>query len=123
MKKGIVLLFILFLAVISGCENLTSNPEDYMSTEKLVFTKISSGTHFNLALTKDGACYGIGWNRFGQLGTGGYREVRAWTPVRKNIKDISVGYAHSLALDMDGILYAAGSNAYGQLGSNSRRKK
>ncbi|XP_039629608.1 probable E3 ubiquitin-protein ligase HERC1 isoform X4 [Polypterus senegalus] len=82
--------------------------------------KVSCGTQFSVALTKDGHVYTFGQDRLIGLPEGRARnhnrpqQVPALSGIF--IKDIAVGAEHTLALSSAGDVYAWGSNSEGQLG-------
>lgn len=86
---------------------------------------IAAGAFYSLAITNDGAMYGWGEARMGQLGIGKHRDVR--TPVQIRfpkasdgsnvfIQSCSAGQGHSAALTNRGQLYTWGFNNFGQTG-------
>ncbi|MEI7731566.1 MAG: hypothetical protein WCO56_18475 [Verrucomicrobiota bacterium] len=84
-------------------------------------TAISAYTGHAMFIKKDGSLWGMGENRFGQLGNGVYYTLTN-TPtmiVSKGVTAIAVGANHSLFLKNDGSLWAMGVNDSGQLGGAS----
>ncbi|KAG2470375.1 HERC1 ligase, partial [Polypterus senegalus] len=81
--------------------------------------KVSCGTQFSVALTKDGHVYTFGQDRLIGLPEGRARnhnrpqQVPALSGIF--IKDIAVGAEHTLALSSAGDVYAWGSNSEGQV--------
>ncbi|KAL2489284.1 Ultraviolet-B receptor UVR8 [Forsythia ovata] len=59
------------------------------------------------AVTKDGALYSTGWDRYGNLGL---------IPEKFSIVEISGGSRHTMALTNDGMFYGWGWNKFGQVG-------
>lgn len=86
----------------------------------LVFTRVSAGDDYSLALTDDGLIYAWGYGSLGALGDGGttYRTtpVAVSTPSGVTFKEISANDGHSLALASDGRVWSWGDNTYRQLG-------
>ncbi|KAI1904452.1 hypothetical protein AGOR_G00005790 [Albula goreensis] len=82
--------------------------------------KVSCGTQFSVALTKDGNVYTFGQDRLIGLPEGRARnhnrpqQVPALSGIF--IEDIAVGAEHTLALSSTGDVYSWGSNSEGQLG-------
>ncbi|KAJ8417270.1 hypothetical protein AAFF_G00284970 [Aldrovandia affinis] len=82
--------------------------------------KVSCGTQFSVALTKDGNVYTFGQDRLIGLPEGRARnhnrpqQVPALSGIF--IEDIAVGAEHTLALSSVGDVYTWGSNSEGQLG-------
>jgi alpha-tubulin suppressor-like RCC1 family protein len=69
---------------------------------------------------KDRRLYGMGSNKYGQLGHAPSTVVSEWTPITlpttQNITGISAGLRHVLAWTKDGELYAWGCPRHGKLG-------
>ncbi|CAK72743.1 unnamed protein product (macronuclear) [Paramecium tetraurelia] len=107
---------------------------------------IACGAYHSLAVDQQGALYGWGEARFGQLGTG--RKVSEQLPSRIDfllekpmnqselrvgkflpqetsfqVVSISGGYGHSAAVTSTGELYTWGFNQRGQLGNGDKDKK
>lgn len=93
-------------------------------------TSIACGSFYSLAVTDDGAMWGWGEARMGQLGCDKHREIR--TPQRiqfpqdsegnqPKIKSCSAGYGHTAALTDNGDLYTWGFNTYGQVGHGDKK--
>jgi hypothetical protein len=84
-------------------------------------TKISSGFHYNLILTKDYKVYGFGYNGYGQLGDGTTVNKNSLTsiPLTKKITHVEAGYVNSLMLTIAYELLASGNNDNYQLGLGS----
>lgn len=87
---------------------------------------IAAGAEHSLILKTDGTVYASGGSGYGQTGTGGTGEVKAFTqavessgtPLR-DVAEIFAGYSRSFALKTDGTLWAAGDNSYRQLAAGS----
>ena len=75
-----------------------------------IFTQVSAGHDYCLALAEDGSIVHWGDDPWGY----GVDEVPAGT----DFVEISAGYLHGLALCSDGSLAAWGYNVFGQLGNN-----
>lgn len=82
---------------------------------------VAAGSFHTVALTKDGAVWTWGDNRWGELGDGS-RTSRT-QPVRLATLDrvvaVAAGGLHSLALTVDGSVWAWGDNHYGQSSGDS----
>eukprot|EP00063_Salmo_salar_P072584 XP_014047419.1 PREDICTED: probable E3 ubiquitin-protein ligase HERC1 [Salmo salar] len=85
--------------------------------------KVSCGTQFSVALTKDGNVYTFGQDRLIGLPEGRARNhnrpqvVPALSDVF--IQDVAVGAEHTLVLSSTGEVYTWGSNSEGQVGYNT----
>ncbi len=103
-----------------GLEFSTSNYK-YLPTELSLnnIVQITAGQNHSLVLNIEGHVYGFGYNKYGQLGLGIYRD-KFCNPVfiKKNIISISSYNNHSLLLNAKGNVYAFGCNSDHQLGLN-----
>ncbi|WP_445340831.1 RCC1 domain-containing protein [Bifidobacterium sp. ESL0820] len=84
-----------------------------------VFTQVSAGRDYGLALGSDGKAYAWGNNDVGQLGDSTLNAQGRPHPVPglpAKIQSISAGGGHALALDSQGRVWSWGANQYGQLG-------
>jgi len=82
-----------------------------------VWSMVSAGDRFAIALTSRGALYGFGANDEGQLGIGTVANEFSPTVILPDAgwETISAGAGYAFAI-RDGELYAWGNNEYGQLG-------
>lgn len=102
-----------------GTGSTTDRPAPGLTTGLAGITKLSAGGYHTLALRKDKAARGWGWNEFGQA-NGGFSNSAAPLNVTnsRDVRDISAGVLHSLFVTGDeGTVYAMGSSQYGVLGS------
>ena len=79
--------------------------------------QVAKGYLFTVYLDQDGFAYGLGYNNYGQLGTG--NTTTQYTPVSiavSNVKKVACGYDFSVFLTHSGELYTCGRNNNGQLG-------
>ena len=81
---------------------------------------INAGKFHNLFLTKSGRLYGLGFNRFGQLGLNNsmYLHAEYSTEIFTDniqIDQISTGAHHTLILSKSGELYGFGARKNGQM--------
>jgi alpha-tubulin suppressor-like RCC1 family protein len=77
--------------------------------------RVYAGTAISLALTKKGALYVWGWNKYSQLP---HSELECYEPhliFLKGVQDVACGTTHTLALLEDGSLWGWGQNREGQL--------
>lgn len=83
---------------------------------------IAGGSDFGVFLKNDSTVWSMGYNSFGQLGTGNNSNSPT-TPVQvaglSSIKAIAVGAMHVLCLKNDGTVWACGANDAGQLGDGT----
>ncbi|MDR2869416.1 MAG: hypothetical protein LBV04_03100 [Deferribacteraceae bacterium] len=90
-------------------------------------TLIFAGNHHSLLLTDSGKLYGTGYNRFGQLGLGDWRDRNTFTLIDTahidKIASIAAIGTYSLLLTDSGKLYATGDNEIGQLGLGDWRNR
>ncbi len=70
-------------------------------------------------VTKEGILYGMGYNKYGQLGDSSNTSKTEPVQVMENISSISASDTHTLALDTFGNLYAFGDNSYAQLSNGT----
>ena len=88
---------------------------------KILFTKISCGERFLVALTPDGKVFTAGSCNFGQLGHGNKNRIEILTEVKNlpKIKCISAGYAYTCVVTNKGAIYSWGAGQDGRLGNNT----
>lgn len=86
-----------------------------------IFTQISGGFNFSVAIKSDGTLWAWGLNAYGQLGDG--TTVSKLVPTRigtgTNWVSVAAGAYHTVALKADGTLWAWGYNGNGQLGDGT----
>jgi hypothetical protein len=86
--------------------------------ETYIFTMVSAGNDYTMAIRDDGTLWGWGDNSAGQLGNG--TTDSKLEPVQVGTDDdwvyVSAGYRHTAAIRADGTLWTWGSNMFGQLG-------
>uniref|UniRef100_A0AAZ3RI90 HECT-type E3 ubiquitin transferase n=1 Tax=Oncorhynchus tshawytscha TaxID=74940 RepID=A0AAZ3RI90_ONCTS len=103
-----------------GNSTAKSSPQKVDVLCGLGIKKVSCGTQFSVALTKDGNVYTFGQDRLIGLPEGRARNhnrpqvVPALSDVF--IQDVAVGAEHTLVLSSTGEVYTWGSNSEGQLG-------
>jgi hypothetical protein len=84
---------------------------------------IAAGSYHTLFIKNDNSLWGMGYNRYGQLGDG-TSGILNQTNTPEKILDggavaIAGGLYHSLLIKNDGSLWATGANSTGQLGSGT----
>jgi len=85
---------------------------------------VAAGEFHSLFIMSDGSLWGMGDNRYGQLGTNGFSDpidesIIQPVPVQlvaSNVVAVAAGWYHSLFIKSDGSLWGMGDNHYGQLG-------
>jgi len=90
-------------------------------SSKIIFSKISFGGKFLVALTPDGKVYTVGSSSFGQLGHGDKKSSDDLIQVKNlpKIKHISAGYSYISVISTKGAIYSWGAGQDGRLGNNS----
>ena len=89
-----------------------------------VYTKVVSGTNFNIAIKNDGTLWSWGDNSYGQLGLSD--NLPRYFPTQiagTNWVDISCGDGHVLAIKSNGELYSWGYNQNGECGLGDNLNK
>lgn len=83
-------------------------------------TDVAAGAYFSLMLGEDGRVYGMGDNRYGQLGLGAEDKDDRMVPTRMVFdKNVSAIVAHSfkaILIDTDGYAYGLGYGGWGDFG-------
>jgi len=92
----------------------------FTSHAQPVVTKVAAGENDTLFIKSDGSLWGMGENKYGELGDG--TTLPSFYPeqiVPSGVTAIAVGEYHSLFLKSDGSLWAMGYNNEGQLGDGT----
>ncbi len=95
------------------------------SETPVVFTKLSLGTDYSMAVDSEGNIWGWGISQNKRHGLDVSVSAPVVTPTKlefeqaTKFQDVSAGYNHTLAIDTDGNLWAWGDDTFGQLGSGS----
>jgi len=86
-----------------------------------VYTAITAGDSYTIALEIDGTVWAWGNNSIGQLGDG--TTIDSTMPVQvsglTNVTAVAAGSAHTIVLKDDGTVWTWGSNTFGQLGDGT----
>jgi alpha-tubulin suppressor-like RCC1 family protein len=103
-----------------GTYDQTNPPEQIVASNVIA---IAAGNQFSLFLKSNGSLWAMGWNSYGELGSGTSGDyVQTNRPkqiVASNVTAIAVGACHSLFLKSNGSLWGMGWNQYGQLGDGT----
>ena len=102
------------LAIFSGRGNIRT------LQRAINMRTVAKGNQHTVYVDEKGSLYGVGYNNYGQLGTG--NATAQYTPVGisvSNVKKVACGNNHSMFLTHDGELYGCGYNGYGQLGDGT----
>ncbi|HQF53698.1 MAG TPA: hypothetical protein PK208_01135 [Fibrobacteria bacterium] len=84
--------------------------------------RVAVGSGHSMFLKYDGTVSAVGWNAYGQLGTGGTDDVLSMVKLRRDgetisgVRQVAAGRYHSLLLLSDGTVLTTGRNGGGQLG-------
>ena len=81
---------------------------------------VAAGGFHGMALTHEGNVWGIGWNKYGQLGEGLADDRGKFSKICSGVKAIAAGEIHSIVMKQDASVWATGRNYNGQLGDGSR---
>ena len=82
--------------------------------------QVACGENHTVFLLEDGTVKTVGFNRYGQCGTGNTteRQLSLYTiPDLNNVKQIACGLYHSVFLLEDGTVRTVGYNVHGQCGT------
>ncbi|KPA15074.1 hypothetical protein MHK_004719, partial [Candidatus Magnetomorum sp. HK-1] len=112
---------------VSDSEGLTSQTEFSLVVSpeytdlNAIFTDISSGQYYGMALQDNGTVWAWGYNFYNQLGDGTTtnRNTPGQITSLTDVIDIFAGDRHSMALKNDGTVWAWGWNFYGQIGDGT----
>jgi alpha-tubulin suppressor-like RCC1 family protein len=117
--KTFLILIIGTAITFTSCkkDNLVPTPEPPVVVANV---KIGAGGGHSYILKPDGTLWGVGWNDFGQLGTGNTTNVNNWIKITDNVKAVSAGYQYSLILKNDNTVWATGINGSAQLGDGTK---
>jgi len=86
-----------------------------------IYSTISGGFYFSVAIKTDGTLWAWGLNAYGQLGDG--TTIKKLVPTQigtdTNWASVAAGNYHTMAIKTDGTLWAWGYNGNGQLGDGT----
>lgn len=90
----------------------------YSQDFQVKIQKVFPGGKHWIFNTSDGRLWGVGYNGYGQLGTGNYWGGYITTIITEDIEweTVSCGYMHTLAKKSDGTIWGWGMNSVGQVG-------
>ncbi len=80
---------------------------------------VAAGAYHSLFVKTDGTLWVLGYNIFGQLGTGNTTDALTPVQIATGVKTVASGYYHSLLVRTDGTLWGMGYNTAGQLGDGA----
>lgn len=107
----------------NGTKTSANTPVKVTMPTGVIFTNVSGGMGYSVALDSSGQAYAWGTNSSGELGTGdndaSLIPVQVEMPSGVTFTQISTRGQHALALDTNGQAYAWGLNSDGQLGTGN----
>ena len=111
----------LIITDLVSTSNNSEEPPPPLPTPKPLFSALSAGGSYSLAINAAGELYTWGRNNYGQLGDGTTTHQNSLKKIGNatNWAKVAVGNQHSLAINTAGQLYAWGRNNYGQLGDGT----
>ncbi|MBA0799454.1 hypothetical protein Gohar_009970, partial [Gossypium harknessii] len=81
---------------------------------------VAAGAEHTAAISKEGALYGWGWGRYGNLGLGDRNDrlvpQKVSTLNEEKMNIVACGWRHTISVSVIGGLYTYGWSKYGQLG-------
>ncbi len=108
-----------------GQSELGSNTDSRLIHSFNDIIQISTGSDHTLMLNRDGQVYGLGSNKYSELGLINVKEAKQpiIIPGLNNIIQVTTGFNHSLALTADGEVYVFGNNTWNQIGINTNENE
>ncbi|MBA0739277.1 hypothetical protein Gogos_012563 [Gossypium gossypioides] len=95
-------------------------PQKIKAFQGISIKMVAAGAEHTAAISKEGALYGWGWGRYGNLGLGDRNDrlvpekVSALNEEKMNM--VACGWRHTISVSVIGGLYTYGWSKYGQLG-------
>lgn len=118
--KTFLILIIGTAVTFTSCKKDKVVPEPEIPPVVVTDVKIEAGGGHSYILKPDGTLYGVGYNDYGQLGTGNTTNANNWVKITDNVKAVSAGYQYSLILKKDNTVWATGINGSAQLGDGTK---
>ena len=85
---------------------------------------IAAGGYHSMVMTHQGLVWGVGWNKYGQIGDGSTVDRnKCVVSIYFAATAVAAGEMHSIVLKRDGTVWATGRNNNGQLGDGSKDDK
>ena len=96
--------------------------------EGVVIKQVVAGGSHTMIIAQDGRVFACGYNGYGQLGLGDYKDKNTFTavpalPEGVVIKHVVSGKNHTMIIAEDGTVFACGWNAFGQLGLGDKTNR
>ena len=111
-------ILVILLILICSCKK---NDDEIL--QPVVYSAISAGDGYSIALKTDGTLWTWGYNADGQLGDGTRTDKSKPVLIGTDYSMIFAGSRHVLALKKNGTLWAWGSNGFGQIGDATTADK
>gem|GEM_PF-1244248 len=108
-----------------GMGDLYNNGTTILAPQQLAtgVKTMAAGGYHSLFVKTDGTLWSVGWNAFGQLGTGNTTGTATPVQIATDVRSVGAGYFHSLFVKTDGTLWSMGYNSGGQLGDGTNTNR
>nr|KJB33344.1 hypothetical protein B456_006G007400 [Gossypium raimondii] len=95
-------------------------PQKIKAFQGISIKMVAAGAEHTAAISKEGALYGWGWGRYGNLGLGDRNDrlvpEKVSTLNEEKMNIVACGWRHTISVSVIGGLYTYGWSKYGQLG-------
>ncbi|PPD84666.1 hypothetical protein GOBAR_DD18411 [Gossypium barbadense] len=95
-------------------------PQKIKAFQGISIKMVAAGAEHTAAISKEGALYGWGWGRYGNLGLGDRNDrlvpEKVSTLNEEKMNMVACGWRHTISVSVIGGLYTYGWSKYGQLG-------
>ncbi|KAE8673942.1 Ultraviolet-B receptor UVR8 [Hibiscus syriacus] len=95
-------------------------PQKIQAFQGISIKMVAAGAEHTAAVSEDGALYGWGWGRYGNLGLGDRNDrlvpQKVSTLSGEKMNMVACGWRHTISVSDAGELYTFGWSKYGQLG-------
>ncbi|MBA0799453.1 hypothetical protein Gohar_009970, partial [Gossypium harknessii] len=95
-------------------------PQKIKAFQGISIKMVAAGAEHTAAISKEGALYGWGWGRYGNLGLGDRNDrlvpQKVSTLNEEKMNIVACGWRHTISVSVIGGLYTYGWSKYGQLG-------